>query len=97
MKKYYTTSEVANLTGIHPNTVRLYEKLQLIPPAQRLPNGYRSFTQLHITLINMARTAFQVEVLQNGLRKQAVTIIKTAAAGDYSHAIRLILLCLNLV
>lgn len=29
--KTYKTTEVATMIGIHPNTVRLYEKLELIP------------------------------------------------------------------
>ena len=39
----YKTAEVAAIIGIHPNTVRLYEKLGLIPKPERLPNGYRGF------------------------------------------------------
>lgn len=35
----YKTSEIATIMGVHPNTVRLYEKLELIPIAKRLPNG----------------------------------------------------------
>ena len=44
----YTTSEVAKIIGIHPNTVRMYEQWGLIPPAERKPNGYRMFTEFHI-------------------------------------------------
>ena len=32
----YRTAEVARRIGIHPNTVRLYEELKLIPRPQRL-------------------------------------------------------------
>ncbi len=44
----YRTSEIAEIIGVHPNTVRLYEELGLIPKPGRLPNGYRVFTELHI-------------------------------------------------
>ena len=37
----------------------------------------------------LARAALRVEVLQNGLRKQAVTIIKTSASGDFETALKL--------
>jgi hypothetical protein len=67
--------------GIHPNTVRLYEELGLIPKPERKENGYRIFTDFHMEQIQLARTALKVEVLQNGLRKQAITIIKTSALG----------------
>ncbi len=48
MMKKYRTSEVANCVKIHPNTVRLYEKLGLIPKPEREPNGYRIFTDFHL-------------------------------------------------
>lgn len=89
MSKVYSTSEVAKLIGIHPNTVRLYEELNLISKPERKSNGYRVFTQQHIEQFRVARLAFEVEVLQSGLRKQAVTIIKTSAENNFSEAIKL--------
>lgn len=86
----YKTSEVAAIIGIHPNTVRLYEKLKLIPKPERLPNGYRVFTDFHIEQCRLVRIAFQVEVLQNGLRKKITKMIKTSATGDFDAAILLI-------
>jgi DNA-binding transcriptional MerR regulator len=87
--KFYKTNEIAGIIGIHPNTVRLYEELGLIPKPERKSNGYRVFTDLHIEQFRLARTAFKVEVLQNGLRKKAINIIKLSAAGDFDRAIRL--------
>lgn len=89
MNSFYTTSDVANIIGIHPNTVRLYEELKLITKPERKPNGYRIFTRLHIDQFKIARLAFQVEVLQNGLRKQAIEIIKTCAKCDFDTALKL--------
>ncbi len=86
----YKTAEVAAIIGIHPNTVRLYEKLQLIPKPERLSNGYRVFTDFHIEQCRLVRIAFQVEVLQNGLRKKIVKMIKVSATGDFDAAILLI-------
>ncbi len=85
----YKTAEVAAIIGIHPNTVRLYEELQLIPKPKRLSNGYRVFTDFHIEQCRLVRIAFQVEVLQNGLRKKIVKMIKASAAGDFDSAILL--------
>ena len=85
----YKTSEVARYIGIHPNTVRLYEELELIPKPERKENGYRIFGDFHIEQIKFARMALKVEVLQNGLRKQAITIIKTSAIGSFDRAILL--------
>ena len=84
--KTYRTAEVAAIMGVHPNTVRLYERLGLIPAAERKENGYRVFTGRHLAQFRLARLAFRVEVLQNGLRRQIVETIKTAAAGDYAGA-----------
>ncbi|QIB69469.1 MerR family transcriptional regulator [Aminipila butyrica] len=85
----YKTSEIAACIGVHPNTVRLYEELKLIPKPARKENGYRVFTDFHLEQIKFARMALKVEVLQNGLRKQAITIIKTSAQGDFNQAISL--------
>lgn len=85
----YQTAEVAKLIGVHPNTVRLYEQLALIPKPEREPNGYRVFTDIHIEQFRVARLAFQIEVLQSGLRKKIVDMVKASAAGDYALALRL--------
>ena len=87
MENTYKTSEVAKIIGIHPNTVRLYEDLELIPKANRLSNGYRIFNDYHIEQFNLARTALKVEVLQNGLRKKIINIIKLSAKGEFEEAI----------
>ncbi len=88
MKKY-KTSEVATTIGIHPNTVRLYEEWGFITKPERQENGYRIFTDLHIQQIQLVRTALQIEILQNGLRKHMIQIIKTSAKGDFNGAIAL--------
>ena len=85
--KTYKTSEVAKLIGIHSNTVRMYEDLGLISKPSRKDNGYRVFTDLHIYQLKLARKAFEVEVLQNGLRKKAITIVKMSAKQDFDEAI----------
>lgn len=83
----YKTSQVASLIGVHPNTIRLYEELELIPKPQRRPNGYRVFTDIHLEQLKLVRLALRVEVLQNGLRKKAIEIIKASASGDFDRAI----------
>ena len=85
----YKTAEVAAIIGIHPNTVRLYEKLKLIPKPERRPNGYRVFTEFHIKQCKLIRLAFQVEILQNGLRKKIAQMIMASATGDFDTAIAL--------
>lgn len=87
--KRYKTAEVAEMVGLHPNTVRLYEEWGLISKPEREKNGYRIFTDLHIRQIQLARTAFQIEIVQNGLRKKIIEVVKTTAAGDFDRAIKL--------
>ncbi len=85
----YKTHEVSKIIGIHVNTVRLYEECRLISKPKRLNNGYRVFHDLHIEQFKMVRAVLKVEVLQNGLRKKAVDILKVAAQGKYKEAVDL--------
>lgn len=55
----------------------------------RKTNGYRVFNQIHIDQFRLARTAFQIEVLQSGLRKKITAIVKVSAKGRYDDAITL--------
>lgn len=91
VKNCYTTSEIAKIIKIHPNTVRLYEELKLIAKPERRSNGYRIFTELHIEQFKVARLALRVEVLQNGLRKKVMEIIKATARCEFEAALKLTL------
>lgn len=86
----YRTSQIAKIIEVHPNTIRLYENLKVIPPVEREPNGYRVFTDRHVKQCMVLRLALQVEIVQNGLRRKAVETVKTSAACDYEGAIALI-------
>lgn len=85
----YKTSQVAAVIGIHPNTVRLYEEWGIIPRPERKPNGYRVFTDFHIEQIRLARTAFQIEILQSGLRKKIFQMVRLSAARKFDQALAL--------
>jgi len=87
--KTYSTAEAAKMVGVHPNTARLYERLELIPKVCRKSNGYRVFTERHIDHFKLVQTAFHIEILQNGLRKKITQMVKTAATGDYKTALSL--------
>lgn len=88
--KTYKTAEVAKLVGLHPNTIRRYEEWGLIPIPERAANGYRLFTDYHIDTIKIARVAFQIEILQSGLRRKMVDVIKALASYDFKEAQALI-------
>ena len=85
----YKTSEIADIIGLHPNTVRLYEEWKFIPKPERKANGYRVYTDVHLEQMRFARIALKGEVMQNGIRKRAVNIIRTSAAGCYEAAIEM--------
>lgn len=84
--KTYRTSEVAAIVGLHPNTIRRYEEWGLIPIPPRAANGYRVFTDYHIETIKIAQVAFQIEVLQSGLRILMVDMVKAGARYDFAEA-----------
>ncbi len=53
----YSTSQLARLAAVHPNTVRLYEQWGFISSVPRKPNGYREFTGRHLHELTFARAA----------------------------------------
>ncbi|MFR1639103.1 MAG: MerR family DNA-binding transcriptional regulator [Eggerthellaceae bacterium] len=85
----YTTSRIASAVGIHPNTVRLYERIGFITAPERLANGYRVFTDLHLLQVRLVRAALNVELVQNGLRREVLAIVETMASQRYDEAISL--------
>ena len=47
-RKYLRTSDVARAAGVHPNTVRLYERAGLFASHPRTPSGYRMYSELNV-------------------------------------------------
>ena len=82
----YSTSEIAKLAHVHPNTVRLYEEWGYISPVDRRNNGYRRYTELHAWQMKVARTAFRCEIIQGNLRSLAREIVKAAGRADFGQA-----------
>ena len=85
----YTTSQIAKSARVHPNTVRKYEEWGLIQKPLRKPNGYRIFTDIHLKQIALLRKAFQIEVMQAGLRRRIVNVVKLSAQYRFDEAIQL--------
>ena len=69
----YKTSEVASIIGVHPNTVRLYEKWGLISKPERLENGYRIYTDDDIKRLKIIRSLrcanYSLEAILHMLRQ----------------------------
>lgn len=85
--KTYSTSQIAKIVGVHPNTVRMYEEWGFLQKPKRRENGYRVFTELHIKQFDMAKKALQIPVLQAGLRKRIIEAIKLSAQYQFDDAI----------
>jgi DNA-binding transcriptional MerR regulator len=49
--------EFASSLGVSTDTVRYYEKQQLLPPPQRQANGYRHYTPVHASTLRFVRSA----------------------------------------
>ena len=75
--------------NIHTNTVRLYEEIGLVEPAERLINGYRMFNDNHVLQYNLARLALSMDKRQKSIRKNAILISKHIAKKENDDALLL--------
>lgn len=87
--KTYSTSEIAGIIGIHPNTVMLYEKWGYIAPVERKENGYRVYTEIHLKQMKLVRMALRSELIKSYMKFEVQNIIRSAAQGDLSKALEL--------
>ncbi len=69
--------------------MRLDERIGFITAPERLANGYRVFTDLHLLQVRLVRAALNVELVQNGLRRKVLAIVETMASQRYDEAISL--------
>jgi DNA-binding transcriptional MerR regulator len=84
-----TTSVVARATGVHPNTVRLYEAWGFLAKAQRTPKGYRLFTEAHIDQMRLARLVMGGPWTGRAIRTSGIKIVLQAAHGDLGGALEM--------
>jgi DNA-binding transcriptional MerR regulator len=82
----YKTAQIAALIGVHPNTVRFYEEMKLLPAIPRTEGGYRLFSDRHLGQLRLLRTAFRAEIISSRLRQEVYDIVKTAATDDIAGA-----------
>jgi DNA-binding transcriptional MerR regulator len=48
--------QVAREAGVSIDTIRFYERRGVLPAPERMPSGYRTFTEATVERIRMART-----------------------------------------
>ena len=83
----YTTSQVARVAGVHPNTVRLYERIGLLAPITRTAGGYRSFSERDLAQMRIARLAVGGPYVVP--KTLAVEAARHAALDDLGSALEL--------
>jgi methylated-DNA-protein-cysteine methyltransferase-like protein len=77
----YKTAQIAKLIGVHPNTIRFYEEMQLLPVIPRTESGYRIFNERHLEQLRLLRTAFRAEIISDKLRQEVYEIVKRIPKG----------------
>lgn len=88
MTKVLKTSDISRATGVHTNTVRLYEEWGFLPPIPRSSSGYRLFSECHLQQMRLARLAFADPYAGSRIRRSAREMVRTAAAGELDLAHR---------
>ena len=88
-RKTFRTSQVAAAVGVHPNTVRLYERYGLLPEIPRTVSGYRQYTEAHIDQMRLARMAFEGSWPGRAIRQSVVSLVKQSATGDLGGALEM--------
>jgi len=78
----FSTSQLAKLISVHPNTVRWYEAVGLISPAVRLPNNYRRFNYKHLVQLRICRIIYNGTYPGREARKYADSLIYTIRDWD---------------
>jgi DNA-binding transcriptional MerR regulator len=86
-KKLFSTKQIADLCGVHSNTVRLYEKWGFIAKAERAANNYRMFNETHLRQMQLARVALPGPYPINYQTVQC--LVKEYAAGDLRGSMKL--------
>ena len=60
--------QLAKTVNCHIETIRYYEKIGLLLPAERQANGYRIYTQTHLSHLRLIRRARSLGFTQDEVR-----------------------------
>lgn len=84
--KELKTSDLAREAGLHPNTIRFYEKIGLISPAPRAKNGYRVFNIRHLYQLKVCRCIYGSVWTNKALRSSAAKVLECVNVWDIKKA-----------
>src|SRR5260221_1458469 len=87
MSRFFKTSDIAKMVGVHSNTVRLYEARGFLSPVPRSKTGYRLFSPIHVEQMRLAHLALKWPY--HGSQQVVVDLVKCAAEGDLGMAMEL--------
>lgn len=85
----FRTSELARMANIHPNTVRLYERIGFLSPVPRAANGYREYDQRHLYQLKICRHIYDHQWIGRKLRAASLNVIAAMRCWELDQALLL--------
>ncbi|MCA8926587.1 MAG: helix-turn-helix domain-containing protein [Alphaproteobacteria bacterium] len=77
-----TIGELAKRTGVNIETIRYYERIDLLPPPPRTPSGRRSYAESHVQVLAFIRRGRELGFPIADIR----TLLRLAEPDDTSCA-----------
>lgn len=79
MKEYYTIGEISRLFGVTSDTLRFYDRIDLLKPWKTGDNGYRYYSKAQFELISsillLRNIGTPIKRLQEALRHEDSTLV----------------------
>jgi DNA-binding transcriptional MerR regulator len=80
--------ELAAAAGVPPETIRYYERRQLLPEPERTPNGYRHYGQPSLLRLQFIRAAQSAELTLAEIRR--IIALREQGTTPCSHVVDLL-------
>jgi Cd(II)/Pb(II)-responsive transcriptional regulator len=88
MQRILRIGDLARATGVDTETIRYYEKLALLPGAERSANGYRAYSRMHVERLAFIRHCRALDMGLTDIRRLLDFLENPAAdCGDIDHLI----------